>query len=81
MPSSLTDRFTDESTLYIYVYIYIYIFVSLSTFLSGAMTYVAFYELLAEAIEECGQKTTIVSGVVAFFVMLVVQEMVKDSLH
>ena len=47
-------------------------------FAAGAMTYVAFFELLAEAVEDCSLPTTIVAGVVAFSVMLVLQDMVKD---
>ena len=48
-------------------------------FAAGAMTYVAFFELLSEAIEDCSLPTTVVCGIVAFIVMLVLQDMVKDG--
>lgn len=50
-------------------------------FAAGAMSYVAVFELIMEAVEDTSWSVTIVSSVVAFIVMLVLQDIVKDSLH
>ena len=49
-------------------------------FAAGAMSYVAVFELIIEAAEETSWAVTIVSSVVAFVVMLALQDIVKDSL-
>lgn len=50
-------------------------------FAAGAMSYVAVFELIIEAAEETSWGLTIVSSVISFIVMLVLQDIVKDSLH
>lgn len=49
-------------------------------FAAGAMIYVAVFELMTEAVEQCGTLRTGVMAAVAFFVMTVAQEKVKGNI-
>lgn len=49
-------------------------------FAAGAMSYVAVFELLTEAVEDSGPVATGITGVVAFGVMMLAQEVVKASI-
>ena len=43
-------------------------------FAAGAMSYVAVFELLTEAVEDCGKKVSFFVGVASFILLLVLQE-------
>ncbi len=44
------------------------------------MVYVAIFELIAEAIEQCGRVRTAIVAVLAFFIMTYAQDVVKSKL-
>lgn len=50
-------------------------------FAAGAMVYVALFELVTEAVEQCGRARTVATSTVAFFLMLYAQYAVKGNMN